>query len=124
MLQQVTYAILVVCPWCLLALKTTFFLLYLQLFGRVRWARITSWVGIGFVFVSNAIIAIWTMAVANPHEYMSWAGFATEISVPLAVLGLVADIIIFVVPFAAIIPLQMSPAKRMGALGIFLTGGR
>jgi hypothetical protein len=112
------------CPWNLLVLKTTFFLLYLELFGRVRWVQITSWIGIGFVFLSNVIIAAWTMAKINPHEYQSWSSFATTISVPLAVLGLVADIIIFIIPFAAIIPLQMSHAKRMGALGIFLTGGR
>jgi hypothetical protein len=121
---QVSYAILVICPWNLLALKTTFFLLYLELFGRIRWAQITSWVGIGFVFLSNGIVAIWIMATINPHEYVSWSKFATMISLPLAILGLVADILIFVIPLAAIIPLQMSPAKRMGAMGIFLTGGR
>jgi hypothetical protein len=76
------------------------------------------------VFLSNGIVAIWTMATINPHEYLTWSTFATTISLPLAILGLVADVLIFIIPFAAIIPLQMSPAKRMGAMGIFLTGGR
>jgi hypothetical protein len=96
----------------------------LQLFGRVRWIKIACWVGIGFVVVSNVAIGIYSMAVTNPYEYQSWADKATAISVPLAVFSLVADVIIFVIPFAAIIPLQLSPAKRIGAIGIFLTGGR
>jgi hypothetical protein len=64
------------------------------------------------------------MATINPHEYVTWSKFALMISLPLAILGLIADVLIFIIPLAAIIPLQMSPAKRMGAMGIFLTGGR
>lgn len=60
--------------------------------------------------------------VANPRENISWTKYALDVSVPLAVLGLVADIAIFVIPYVAIAPLQLSSTKRWGASVIFLTG--
>jgi hypothetical protein len=111
-------------PWTLLFLKTTFFLLHLHLFSRIRWVRVSSWVGICFVVLSNGAVGIYVFVIANPHENMSWEGKGTQLGVPVGIISLVADVIIFIIPFAAIIPLQISPAKRIGALLIFLTGGR
>lgn len=69
-------------------------------------------------------VGIYTFIVANPHENITWAIPAIRLGVPVGVLSLVADLAIFIIPFAAIIPLQISPAKRVGAMLIFLTGGR
>lgn len=69
-------------------------------------------------------VGIYAFIVANPHESVSWAVSAVRLGVPVGVMGLVADIAIFIIPIAAIIPLQISRAKRFGALLIFLTGGR
>ncbi len=67
---------------------------------------------------------IYAFVIANPHESITWADEATELGLPVGVLSLAADLVIFVIPFAAIMPLQISHAKRLGALLIFLTGGR
>lgn len=74
--------------------------------------------------VSNSAVGIYVLVIANPHENASWGGKGTQLGVPVGILSLVADVIIFIIPFAAIAPLQISPAKRLGALLIFLTGGR
>lgn len=105
-------------------MKTTFFLLYLHLFGRIRWIRITSWVSICFVVASNSAVGIYAFIIANPYENASWGGKGTQLGIPIGILSIVADVIIFIIPFAAILPLQISPVKRLGALLIFLTGGR
>lgn len=55
---------------------------------------------------------------------MSWTDFALKLGVPSGGIGLVSDVMIFVIPFAAIIPLELSTAKKVGACLIFLTGGR
>ena len=73
--------------------------------------------------LTNGAVGIYAFAVANPHENVTWADKATRLGVPVAILSLIADTIIFVIPFAAIIPLRISHAKRVGALSIFLTGG-
>lgn len=74
--------------------------------------------------ISMGAVAIYAFAIANPHENVSWTGKALRLAVPVAILSLIADLVIFVIPFAAIIPLQINHAKRIGALLIFLTGGR
>jgi hypothetical protein len=76
------------------------------------------------VVLSNGAIGIYTFVIANPHENASWTEKGTSIGVPTGILSLIADVAIFIIPFAAIIPLQISHAKRIGALLIFLTGGR
>ncbi|KAH7372291.1 hypothetical protein BKA66DRAFT_443641 [Pyrenochaeta sp. MPI-SDFR-AT-0127] len=116
------YTIFVLGPWIYLFLKATFFLLYLHIFGRIRWARISSWIGFGFVVISHGVLGIYGLAVANPRENASWTKYALGFSVPIAVFGLVADIAIFVIPYIAIAPLQLSSTKRVGASIIFLTG--
>lgn len=96
---QIVYAIVPLTPWTLLFLKTTFFLLYLHLFSRIRWVRISSWTGICFVVLSNGAAGIYAFVIANPHENASWAGKATRIGIPVAILSLVEDVVIFIIPF-------------------------
>jgi hypothetical protein len=98
--------------------------LYLHLFYRIRWIRICSWVGIVYVVLTMGGTGIYVFAVAYPRENISWTMTAVQLGIPVGVMGLIADIAIFVLPIAAIVPLQISRTKRIGALLIFLTGGR
>lgn len=77
-----------------------------------------------YVVLSMGAVAIYAFAIANPHENVSWSGKATELGLPVGILSLIADLVLFFIPFAAIIPLQINHTKRFGALLIFLTGGR
>ncbi|KAJ4993292.1 hypothetical protein SVAN01_01267 [Stagonosporopsis vannaccii] len=122
-LPPIAYSLIILTPLTLLFLKTTFFLLYLHLFSRIRWVRISCWIGVCYVVLSMGSVAIYAFVIANPHENVSWSSKATQLGVPVGVLSLIADLVIFVIPFAAIIPLQINRAKRVGALLIFLTGG-
>ncbi|KAF3009931.1 hypothetical protein E8E13_011044 [Curvularia kusanoi] len=122
-LPPIAYSILVLTPWTLLFLKTTFFLLYLHLFYRIRWIRICSWIGIAYVILTMGGVGIYIFIVANPHEILTWTIPAIRLGIPVGIMSLVADVLIFILPIAAILPLQISRAKRFGALLIFLTGG-
>jgi len=77
-----------------------------------------------YVVLSMGAVAIYAFAIANPHENVSWTGKATRLGLPVGILSLIADLAVFFIPFAAIIPLQINHKKRFGALLIFLTGGR
>lgn len=43
--------------------------------------------------------------------------------IPIGVIGLVVDLVLFLIPIPAIMALQTSKAKRFGFLLIFMTGG-
>ena len=115
---------MVLTPWTLLFLKVTFFALYLQLFSRIRWIRICSWVGIVYVVLTMGGTGIYIFVVANPRELITWFAKAIHLGIPVGAMGLIADLAIFIVPIVAIVPLHISRTKRFGALLIFLTGGR
>ncbi|KAF2125969.1 hypothetical protein P153DRAFT_399448 [Dothidotthia symphoricarpi CBS 119687] len=120
---KTSYAIFVISPWNSTFIKATFFILYIHLFARIRWIRICSWAGLVFAVSTHAGIAIYGLVIANPRESETWATRAFHLAISLSVFGIISDAMIFVIPFAVIIPLQLSITKKIGAIVIFLTGG-
>ena len=115
---------LVTSGWTVIFLKATFFLLYLHLFGHIRWARICSWIGFFFVVIAHGAIIVTSFAVANPREAYSWSQDIFTISICLGAVGLVADVAIFVLPYVVISTLPLASTKKWDAGLIFLTGLR
>ena len=52
-------------------------------------------------------------------HYLKFAQF----SIPTGVIGMLVDLYLFILPIPAVLTLQMSPAKKLGVLIIFMTGG-
>ena len=58
------------------------------------------------------------------EDLLSWhyLKFA-EFSIPTGVIGTLVDWYLFILPIPAVLTLQMSRAKKLGVLIIFMTGG-
>ncbi|KAF2449025.1 hypothetical protein P171DRAFT_441295 [Karstenula rhodostoma CBS 690.94] len=119
--------ILVIVPNIVFGLvKTTFFLLYLQLFRQLYWIRISIYVGLALntaVYIAFTI-ALFYFATPRPGEklYTHDLRASGELAVPVSAVGLVMDVIVLVIPIVAISGLQTSTRKKVGAILIFLSG--
>lgn len=117
------YLIFVVPPIAMAFLKASFFLLYLQLFSALRWARICSRIGLCAVFIIHTGFGAYSFAVASPYTW-KWAPRSGPIGVPVAVTGAIVDWYILTIPVIAISRLEaISRRRKIGAMLIFLTGG-
>jgi len=112
-------------------IKSSLFIQYYILFSSLRWVRISVWIGgsISGVFYVCLTIAGFIFNSPWPGEsllgdILSWhyLNFA-NVSIPVGVIGMLVDWYLFILPIPAILPLQMSPAKKFGILIIFMTGG-
>lgn len=111
-------------------IKTTFFLMYLQLFRPLAWLRRCVYVGLVVVWLWYLGMAITTMVITAPPPGKGWVeSFATprylltfKLTVPAASFSLVSDVYILLLPLVAISHLQMSSAKKIGVGAMFSTG--
>ncbi|MCJ1462825.1 hypothetical protein MMC07_001428 [Pseudocyphellaria aurata] len=112
-------------------IKCSLFILYYRLFCPWRWARICVWIGatISVAFYASVTVTGFVLSSPWPGESMfeatvSWHYFKfTEFSVPIGVIGMLIDYYLLVLPIRAVLMLQMSPAKKLGVLILFMTGG-
>jgi hypothetical protein len=124
---QSSYIPFILPPWTLLLVKATFFILYLSIFGSLRWVRLVCWIGLSCISIVHVAIGSYSVAIAviastKPYDMHSWELRAIQIGVAASIPGLVVDTTLLVIPIIAIAPLQLSRAKKIGALLIFLTG--
>ena len=109
----------------LLFAKVSFFLMYLDIFRPMQWMRILSALGAVTTVMAYLGIFIARVVVTAPIRGRSWVlgpsrslGFA----IPSAVVGLVLDLYILILPITATTKLQMSPRRRLGVNLIFTSG--
>lgn len=106
-------------------------LLYLQIFGPMRWLRYGCYSGI--VIMTLFYVPFWIVQVyyTTPENGQSWLqDFETprysisesNLAIPLTTLSLVFDIYIFVLPIAAVMRLQMSRQRKLGISAMFISG--
>ena len=117
-------------PLSLLFTKLTFFLLYYQVFRPLRWLRISVYIGatLTCTFYGAAFIAQVVFEV--PRRGETWLEHslspelpkANVLSVPLASVGLGIDIVLLVMPIAAVMGLNLSTKRKMGIIFIFVFG--
>ncbi|KAI9924228.1 hypothetical protein ASPWEDRAFT_42662 [Aspergillus wentii DTO 134E9] len=110
--------------------KTSFFLMYLQLFKPFNWLRYAVYFGlfINWGFYISVIAA--TLYFTAPAPGQSWQdSFSSNryrrslnTTIPIAAGSLVLDIYIFILPVACIWPLNMTMNKKFGVLAVFATG--
>ncbi|PYH88577.1 hypothetical protein BO71DRAFT_391299 [Aspergillus ellipticus CBS 707.79] len=110
--------------------KTSFFLMYLDIFGPVEWQRYTIYFGllVTFGFYISTITS--TIYFTSPAPGQSWReSFISpryrrnfNSMMPIVVGSFLIDMYILLLPMLFISPLQMSLRKKIGVLTVFATG--
>ena len=114
----------------MLFLKLTFFIMYLDIFGPMRWLRICGYIGAIFTTLFYGSMTIALFIFATPGRGETWWSHTTTrgerldlaLSVPQSVVGLAIDIAILVLPIVAVMQLQLPKKRKFGVILIFMTG--
>ncbi|KAL4887660.1 hypothetical protein BJY04DRAFT_212687 [Aspergillus karnatakaensis] len=114
--------------WCFA--KSSFFLIYLDIFGPVRWQRYTIYFELTVNILFYIATTIPTFYYTTPAPGESWQeSFLSErytgnfnTMMPIVVGSFIIDMYIFVLPMMFVSPLQMSLRKKIGVLSVFATG--
>ena len=117
-------------PLALLFAKLTFFLLYLQVFWLLRWLRITVYIGVSLTCAFYGAVSVAQIVLLTPkhgetwleHQFSEDSGEDQVLCIWLAVVGLGFDILLLVMPLAAVLELQLPKQRKMGFLFIFFIG--
>ncbi|KAJ5623052.1 hypothetical protein N7490_011657 [Penicillium lividum] len=110
--------------------KTTFFLIYLDMFRTVLWQRYAIYFGlfVNWAFYISVFVA--NVYYISPAPGQSWqASFVStryneslHVSIPMAVGSLILDIYLLLLPMAPIWNLQLKMSKKLGVMAVFATG--
>lgn len=131
MIEQQDYIATIMATPALGLIKSSLFIQYYLLFRPLRWVRILVWIGatVSVVFYVTVSITAFVLNSPWPGEsllegILSWhyLKFA-DFSVPTGVIGILVDWYLLVLPIPAVLTLQMSMAKKLGVLVVFMTGG-
>lgn len=110
--------------------KSSFFLMYMQIFEPFAWVRWASWAGLVVNCVYYLAIIAATAYFSVPHSGETWVDALHHprqqsngsLSVPICIGNLLLDVYIFVLPLLAVSKLKMDTRKKLGVLLVFLTG--
>lgn len=113
-------------------IKLPLFLMFLQIFGALRWLRILTWLGIaitGLFYLSTMVSfpALCTPTTGNTK--LDWLEGSRNPRCSNATLGLVqaganivSDFYILILPMPAVWSLQVSTRRKIGISAVVLTG--
>lgn len=111
--------------------KAPVLLLFIRLFGVQRWVRIISILTLAILGVAILAADSYNAAKCAPPKkdiditpafLLNCSKASSEVGVGLGTIGVVADIIIFIVPLPVIAKLHLPLAKRIGITVVFLAG--
>ncbi|KAL8913539.1 MAG: hypothetical protein Q9172_007261 [Xanthocarpia lactea] len=111
--------------------KLALFLLYLHLFGRLRWLKWLVWFGILFtgMFYIPAVFIPFTLCAPTKGE--TWLersmtpkcrNGAQDYGVAHGAINVLSDFYILIIPIPAVLSLKMPMEKKIGVIAIFMTG--
>ena len=111
-------------------LKDSFFIMYLYIFGPLRWMRSCAITGIVITTAFYISITIAMLVFVTPHPGETWFEhfFSPEDlrsnSPPIIIssFGLVTDLFILILPIIAVSQLQLPTRRKIGVTLIFTTG--
>lgn len=112
-------------------IKSSLFIQYYLLFQPLRWLRISVWIGVTISATFYVAVSITAFVLNSPwpgesflEDILSWhyLKFA-QFSIPTGVIGMLVDWYLLILPIPAVLALQMSTARKLGVLIIFMTGG-
>lgn len=129
-LSQPSWLTIVLSPFTFLFLKSTFFILYLELFKQFNWLRVIIWMGLLLNSATYILFTILVFYFSTPSKGETWFDHLTsrklqttvDMSVPQSAIGLGIDLYILIIPIIAVSKLTMSLKRKIGVILIFLSG--
>lgn len=128
--MQPTYLSIVLVSPVMLAIKLTFFLLYLHIFRLNTTVRF--WIYIGAFLTTTFYIGVGMtqLVLATPSLGTTWVEYYMDpratrtsiLSVPTVAVGLGIDLYILILPIGGVMQLQMPTQRKIGVCVIFITG--
>ena len=117
-------------PFSLLFTKLTLFLLYFQVFRPLRWLRISVYIGATLTCAFYGAATVAQIVFEVPKHGETWLDYALSgdssrgdiLSIPLAAVGLGIDIILLIMPIAAVVGLHLPTKRKIGIIFIFMFG--
>ena len=114
----------------LLVVKSSFFVLYLEMFYPFVWIRRLSYISIVALVLNNVFWTVFDLAEMTPRAGESWSqaallrdnAYLKHATIPSGTINLAFDLLIVVTPMAAIRRLQMSNTRKIQVGAVFLTG--
>ncbi|CAD6566657.1 MAG: hypothetical protein ASARMPREDX12_008782 [Alectoria sarmentosa] len=112
-------------------IKFSLFIQYYLLFHPLRWIRISVWIGATSSALFYIAVTIIAFVLESPwpgesllEDILSWHHLKfAQFSIPTGVIGMLVDWYLLILPIPAVLTLQMSTAKKLGVLIVFMTGG-
>ncbi|KAL8752132.1 MAG: hypothetical protein Q9184_005832, partial [Pyrenodesmia sp. 2 TL-2023] len=110
--------------------RVTFFIAYLNIFGTLRWLRISAYIGGTFTALYHLVITVLVFGLITPARGRTWFSAITStkyqhflgILLPGHCVRLAIDMYILVLPLIAVSQIQMPTKKKISVSLIFLTG--
>lgn len=113
------------------AVRVSIFLLIHRLFGHVRSTRRLIWAGLSITVAAYAAMLISHIYYCAPRPgpeqwtlvaYSRCGSPDITISIAQAAFGSAVDVLLFVMPVTYVLRLNMPLRRRIGIVGIFMTG--
>ena len=88
------------------------------------------WIGATISVIFYVAVTITAFALTSPwpgesffEEILSWHTHEfVQFSIPTGVIGILIDLYLLILPLPAVLNIQMSTAKKLGVLIVFMTG--
>lgn len=112
-------------------IKASVLLLYGRVFSPDRRMRLSIYIGIGYLLITNGVSTIIFGALCAPRNGESYllrynsaqcVDNVTNLSLANGVCNLIADTYLFVLPLPMIWKLNMSTKRKYALIGLFMTG--
>lgn len=112
-------------------IKSSLFIQYYLLFRLLRWIRISVWIGVTISAAFYVPVTITAFVLTSPwpgesllEDILSRHRYNFDnLSIPTGVIGMILDWYLLILPVPAVLAIQMSTTKKLGAMIVFMTGG-
>ena len=132
-LQQLTLIIQSGYGPCIWFIKLSLFVLYLEVFGVLRWLRIMSFVGMlitGLFYFATMVSFIIMCSPKNGHSQFAYltalaspeCAKSEPLSITIGAVNVVSDMYLVILPLPAVWSLQLPLRRKIGVSAMFLTG--
>ena len=117
-------------PVVYLFLKNTFFIMYLYIFGPLRWLRICAYTGAAITTAFYISVSVASFIIITPRHGETWVEHLLSkeetrskiLPVPISSFGVVIDLVILILPIIAVAQLQLPTRRKIALIAVFMTG--
>lgn len=119
---------------CIWLIKLALFVLYLEVFGLLRWLRYLVFIGAfvtGIFYITVGVSFIVFCIPTDGHSRFSYVSALEAprctrptgpLGIALAVVNVVSDLYLILIPLPAVWSLQLPLRRKLGISAMFLTG--